>query len=120
MRRVELGTRGLLNADMRLVRSCSFSATLVHEDEKGQPIDHTGWSAWCRIQGDGIDVDLTDRVAFGEGGEIAIYVPDEVTATIPAGAYGWDLIVEDATGYATCIAYGAALVYDSHARDGEE
>lgn len=119
MRRVELGSRGLLNADMRLVRGCSLAVTLVHEDEEGRPVDHTGWQAWCRIQGDGIDVDLTDRVAFGEEGEIVLSVTDEITAAIPAGAYGWDLIAEDATGYATCIAYGAALVYESYARDGE-
>lgn len=117
MAAITIGSRGLLNADIILVQGVSFSCVFVHEDAEGEPIDHAGASAWCRIQGGRVDIDLTDRVSFGTDGEIVLAIPDELTATIPTGTYNWDLIVEDATGYASRIAWGNARVYDSYARD---
>lgn len=117
MATVTIGSRGLVNADLVLVQDVSFSATFVHETSEGEPIDHDGWQVWCRVQGGALDLDLSDRVTFGEDGAIVLAIPDEQTATIPAGSYCWDMIAEDATGYATRIAWGNVRVYDSYARD---
>lgn len=117
MAEVTLGSKGLVNADLILVQSASFSATFTHVDGDGDAIDHTGWSAWSRLRGGSTDLDLSSCVSFGEGGAIDMLVTDELTATIPVGTYEWDLIVEDDLGYATRVAYGKCKVYDSLARD---
>ncbi len=114
---VTIGSRGLVNADLVLVQEVSFSVTFVHETTDGEPIDHTGWSAWCRIQGGRVDLDISNRVSFGKDGTISLIIPDDTTATIPVGSYNWDLIVEDNTSFATRIAWGTCRVYDSWARD---
>ena len=114
---VTLGSKGLLNADIVIVQSVSFSCTFVHETSDGEPIDHSGWSAWCKIQGGSLDLDLGDRVAFSENGEIVLLIPDDITATMPVGTYSWDLIIKDTLGYSIRIAYGNARVYDSYAKD---
>lgn len=112
----QIGSKGLINADLVLVQEVSFSCSFIHEDSEGNPIDHTGWSKWCRIEGRS-DYDLTGNVAFGEDGAIDLSIPDTLTAEIPTGTYRWDLIVEDELGYSTRIAYGSVSVYDSYARD---
>lgn len=117
MATVTIGSRGLVNADLVLVQNASFSCTFVHEQDDGTPIDHSGWTAWCRVKGGELDLDLSDRVAFGDDGAINLVIPDDLTANVPCGTYNWDLIAEDATGFATRIAWGACRVYDSWARD---
>lgn len=114
---VTLGTKGLVNADLVLVQSASFACTFFHQDEHGDPIDHDGWDAWCKLSGGSYELNLDGSVSFGEDGAIYLLVTDEQTASIPLGTYDWDLIVEDQVGYATRIAYGRARVYDSWARD---
>ena len=111
-----LGSQGLLNADLILVQNVSFSATIIHEDDEGHPIDHTGWTVYCQAQGK-TRIDLTDCVSFGDNGSIVIYIPDEVTKLMPLATMNWDIIVEDTTGYATRLVYGKITVYDSFARD---
>lgn len=119
MATVTLGSKGLINADLVLVQGASFSCAFIHEDENGDPIDHDGWAVWCRMQGRAGTVVLDDDVSFGDDGSINLNISDTETVGMAAGApYKWDLIAEDATGYATRIAYGNATVCDSVARDG--
>lgn len=113
-----IGSKGLLNADLIIVQNTTFAVTLLHKDEDGNAIDHTGWSLWCAMRPtSGNTIDLDSYVSFGTNGAIEVLIPDDTTATIAAGPYKWDLIAEDSLGYATRIAYGTANVYDSLARD---
>ena len=116
MATITLGSQGLLNADLVLVQNVSFSATIIHENDEGEPIDHTGWHAYCQAQGRTV-VDLNDCVSFGEDGAIHIYIPDTLTKEMPLSTFNWDIIVEDETGFATRLVYGKINVYDSYARD---
>lgn len=116
MAETTLGTQGLLNADLVLVQNVSFSATIIHENDDGTPVDHTGWTAYCQAQGRQTFI-LSDSVSFGDSGEIYIYITDEQTNSMPTGTYNWDIICEDQAGYAIRLVYGKATVYDSFARD---
>lgn len=116
MATITLGSQGLLNADLVLVQNVSFSATIIHEDDEGHPVDHTGWTAYCQAQGK-TNIDLSDCISFGEEGMIHIYIPDDVTKELPLSNFKWDIIVEDDTGFATRLVYGKINVYDSYARD---
>lgn len=121
MATVTLGSKGLLNANLELVQGQSFSCSFIHEDEDGNPIDHTGWTTKCSMQRKvgGEYVNLDDCVWLGDGdGCINVTIPDDLTVDLTPTTYDWDLFAEDATGYATRIAYGVAKVYDSVARDG--
>ena len=112
-----LGSKGLLNADLVLVQSKSHASTLVHEDESGEAIDHTGWTGRCRIQGGSVDLALDGCVTFGEDGAILLTIPSSVTASIPLGSYDWDLMCETPTGWVERVAYGKARVHDSFSYD---
>lgn len=111
-----LGSQGLLNADLVLVQNVSFSATIIHEHDDGTPVNHTGWTLYCKAQGKNY-VDLNSCVSFGEDGAIYILIPDTLTKDLPLETYNWDIIAEDENGFAIRLVYGKIKVYDSIARD---
>lgn len=120
MASVTLGSKGLVNADLVLVRGASFACTFTHVDAAGDPIPHDGWSAKCRAHKYACershDVDLQGCVSFGDGGDIYLAIPTETTEAM-LGEYEWDLMVTDDKGFVTRLAYGKANVYDSLAMD---
>lgn len=112
-----LGQRGCLNADLEIAQAQTLAFEITHEDLEGHPIDHSGESAWCRMQRkncEDIVLDSCVDMADADQGKIAVRIPGSTTATIKAGSWVWDLFVGDVR-----LAYGNATVYDSYAKDGE-
>ena len=114
----QLGRKGCLNADLVISQAQGLSFEIVHvDDESGDPIDHTGEQAWCRMQrAKHEDVVLDAYVSMADAAEGVVHVdiPGSVTAGIATGDWVWDLFVGE-----TRLAYGKARVYDTYAKDGE-
>lgn len=106
-----LGSKGCLNADLIIAQSQGFSITIEHFNENGLPIDHTGDVGYCRLRRDGSDdVVLDSYITCGV--KVVFEVPGNVTKTIAAGEWDWDMFVNDVR-----LLYGKANVYDTISRD---
>ena len=83
---VEIGSKGLLEANITLPQSSSLTFTVIHEDEEGVIIDHSGDTASMAFQAKdkSLFVDLDSCVTCAENG-IYITIPANVSEDLPLG-----------------------------------
>jgi len=111
-----LGQKGCLNANLELAQSQALSFEIIHEDEQGNPIDHSGDTGHCRLQRkDHEDVILDSCIDLSDAveGIVRVNIPGTLTSSIDTGTWVWDLFIGECR-----LVYGTATVFDTYAMDG--
>ena len=118
---MDIGSKGLQEVNLTIPQATSLTFTVVHKDDQGQTIDHSGSTAAMAIQTK--DKQTTyDMDAYCTCAESGIYVslPSTATGALPLGKYNWDLIVTQSNGSVVRLCYGIAQVVDTYALDDED
>jgi hypothetical protein len=80
----------------------TLSLSLNCKDEAGDPFDLTGYSARAKVRStvasNSVVFDLSPTIPNPPDGIISIFKTDEQTATIPAGIYQWDIVLDTPAG----------------------
>ena len=122
---VNIGSKGLVFANLTIPQGTSLAFDIVHKDENGEPIDHSGSTAHMAFQckdrqtGETTTYDMDSCCSCGEDG-ISVSIPASATADLPMGKMPWDLIVETALGEKVRLCYGNVSVVDTYALDEDE
>lgn len=115
---MDIGSKGLLNADLIIPQSTSLNFHVVHKDESGNVIDHSASVCKMALQRKGQTYDLSECCTPGAQ-NITVTIPASVSSGIKLGAYAWDMIVTTTSGDVIRLIYGNASVVDTYALDGE-
>ena len=89
----------------------TFSASFTCKDSAGAVVNLTGYTARAQLRpsvsSDELTLNLAPTIPSPATGIINITVTDEVTATIDAGTYYWDVVLDKASdGSVTHLADG--------------
>jgi hypothetical protein len=103
--------------DFTIVTNTDFSRTLTWNDENGNPINLTGWSAHMQIRSwpaPSLLADISTTagtiILGGSAGTIALTIAAAVTATIRPGVAKYDLFLTNLTPATSCLLYGDVIV----------
>jgi hypothetical protein len=103
--------------DFTIVTNTDFSRTLTWNDENGNPVNLTGWSAHMQIRSWPTPSLLADisttagTIGLGGGaGTITLRIAASVTSVIPAGVAKYDLFVTNVSSLTSCLLYGDVIV----------
>lgn len=113
----DLGTTKLPNnVDMVFWRGDAQTYILALTAGDGTAIDLSGYTAKAALKA-GFDAttkyDFTCTISGTVQGQVTIYLPTSVSATIPAGSYVWDFkLVDTASGDQRTYLAGDVTVYD--------
>ena len=93
---------GATKLDLEITAGTTFGPVVITcKDSDAAPIDLTGWTVWAQVRkttlGE-IAHDLSPIISDPTAGKITIAQTDEQTATIKAGAFQWDLLLENSEG----------------------
>lgn len=114
---VTLGANGLLEANLIIPQSTTFACAIEHTDKDGNPIDHSGYSAYMRIVDKAkVAYDIGDAVSF-DGTDVLIEIPSYVTEQLAVGGGKYDVMIEDPSGRVIRLLYGGVTVVDTYALD---
>ena len=116
---MEIGSKGLLKAKLTVPQGTSLGFTIVHTDEDGNVIDHSGSTLALKLQKkNGAAVANWSSYCTGSATGITVAIPDNATTSInPGTAMVWDLIATDSGGNSTRLCYGDADVVDTYSLD---
>ena len=117
---MDIGSKGLCEVNLTIPQSTSLNFTVVHKDEAGDVVDHSGSTAKMAFQSrDGATTyDLSDCCACTSQA-IAVNIPKSVTDGLPLGKLVWDMIVQTQSGGSVRMCYGAVSIIDTYALDGD-
>lgn len=100
--------------NLHIRRGISFGPVeLECTDDAGAPIDLTGWHVWAEIRRTpetSVVADLSPLISDPTTGVIRIRLNKAATAAIPAGEYGWDLVLETPAGDRMLLIQGRVFV----------
>ena len=115
----EIGTIGLAEVNLTIPQGTSLEFTINHEDEDGNPVDHSAADIRMAFQSKDKTrhMDLSQYCSGTETG-VSVFIPASFTADIPIGKLLWDMISETENGTFR-LAYGTVRVVDTYALDGE-
>lgn len=117
---MDIGSKGLCEVNLTIPQATSLSFTVVHKDDEGDVVDHSGSTPHMAFQSkDGqTSYDLSDCCAC-TAQAIAINIPGSVTGGLPLGKLVWDMIVQTQSGGTIRMCYGTVSVVDTYALDGD-
>ena len=117
---MEIGAKGLAEANIILPQDTSLVFDVVHKDESGHVINHSGSTAHMAFQSkDKATTYDLDACCACSAERIRVMIPASTSETLPLGKLNWDLIVVTATGEQIRLCYGVASVVDTYAMDDE-
>ncbi len=104
--------------NITIEQGAEFLLELTWNDEDGDPIDITGWSAALMVRQNYADAtplvsisSATSAITLGgTAGTIAIDIPAATTATLTSGVCGYDLKMTDPTGKPLRLIQGSATI----------
>ena len=106
-------------ADMIINQGCSLNFTVLHKDNQGNVINHSGsrgkiaFSPKERKKG---SIVIKDAITCTASNIYVDLVPEDTWQLSP-GNYDWDLIVEMANSEVVRLVFGDAKVNDTYALD---
>lgn len=115
----QIGNTGLLEALLIVNQGCSLDFEVIHKDDNGNVIDHTGSQGRLVIKnqsGRDIIADFSDYITCAAS-NILVSIPSEATKDIRPGEYVWDLIVTMQHGDVIRMLYGPARIVDTYSLD---
>lgn len=114
---VTLGANGLLEANLIIPQSTTFACAIEHTDKEGNPIDHSGYTAYMRVIDKAkTEHDIGDTVSF-EGTDVLIEIPSETTEQFAIGNGKYDVMIEDPSGRVVRLLYGGVTIVDTYSLD---
>ena len=118
---MEIGEKGLAEANLVIPQKCSFAFTIDHKDSSGNPISHVNSTIHMVLLSkyNAASFDFSNR-CIGTLTGISVELSPEDTAKLPLGYMTWDLIAEMQVGQTVRLAYGNVSVVDTYALDGDE
>lgn len=117
---MDIGSKGLSEVNLTIPQSTSLSFTVVHKDEQGEVVDHSGSTAHMAFQSkDGETTYQLDSCCTCTAENVAVAIPALVTEMLPLGKFVWDLIVTTQQGEQIRMCYGTVNVVNTYAMDGE-
>lgn len=103
--------------DFTIVTNTDFSRTLTWNDENGNPVNLSGWSAHMQVRSwptPSLLADISTTAGTiglgGSAGTITLLIAAPVTATIPSGVAKYDLFLTNLTPATSCLLYGDVIV----------
>ena len=117
MAAIEIGAKGLKEVNLTIPQDTSLTFFIVHKDEDGEVIDHSGDTANMAFQSADKElfVDLDACVEMGAD-EITVAIPASVSADLPLGKLNWDIIVTTGSEQLR-LCYGKVSIVDTYALD---
>ena len=117
---MEIGSKGLANADLIIPQETTLIFRVVQKDEEGNVIDHSG--SICHMAFQSKDKSQTwdmSNCCSPRADYIGVEIPPTATEDMPTGKVLWDLIVTTAAGENIRMLYGSAQIVDTYALDGD-
>ena len=117
---MDIGSKGLSNANLILPQSTSLTFFIVHKDDHGRVVDHSDSTPYMRIQSkDGQFNYPLDSCCTCGPDQITITIPPADTAALPLDKkLVWDIMLVTSSGECVRACYGDVQVVDTYARDG--
>lgn len=114
---IEIGAKGLKEVNLTIPQDTSLTFLIVHKDDEGNVIDHSGDTANMAFQSSDKElfVDLDSCVDMGAD-EITVAIPASVSTNLPLGKLNWDIIVTMASEQLR-LCYGKVSIVDTYALD---
>lgn len=117
---MEIGSKGLVEANIILPQSTSLTFDVVHKSDEGDVIDHSESTAHMAFQSkDRKTTWVMDSCCTCTAERIRVTIPASMTESLPIGKLVWDLIVETSLGERVRLCYGQVQVVDTYALDEE-
>lgn len=122
---MEIGSKGLAEVNLTIPQGTSLTFDIVHKDDEGAVIDHSGSTAYMAFQrkdkntGDVTTYDM-DSCCACTSELIRVTIPASASEEMPRGKMSWDIIVETELGERIRLCYGAVSIVDTYALDEEE
>ena len=123
---IEIGGKSLIgdeDANLNIPQNTSLYFTVVHKDDQGHAIDHSGSSIAMKFQ-------TPDKATTYDMSEycsataecITVNIPASATVDLPVGkkSLNWDMIVTTQAGGQPRLLQGVVRVYDTYAKDEAE
>lgn len=117
---IEIGSKGLCEANLTIPQDTSLTFIVVHKDQEGHVIDHSESTAHMAFQTK--DKRTTHQLDFCctcTAERIEVSIPASVSETLPLGKMVWDLIVTTSHSEQVRLCYGSVSIVDSYAMDEE-
>ena len=101
-------------AKLTAYAGATFSLSLTCQDDAGDPVDLTGYTARGSVREKATSttetLDLAPTIPTPSNGVILISVADETTAAITAGRYVFDIVLDTPTGDVVRV-FGGTLLF---------
>ena len=115
---IVIGSKGLAEVNLVIPQGTSLAFSIVHTDEEGGSIDHTGSDIHMAFQSkDGATTYDLSQYCVGTDTGVSASIPASVTADLPKGKMVWDLIAAMDGGGTYRLTYGSASIVDTYALD---
>ena len=117
---MEIGSKGLQEANLTIPQSTSLLFEVVHTDDEGDAIDHSESTCFMAFQSKDKQrtIDLSE-CCTPSADKITVLIPSSVTAELDLGKMLWDLMVTMSDGETVRLLYGTVNVVDTYAMDVE-
>lgn len=113
---MEIGNKGLAEANLMINQNCSLNFTVIHKDSNGNVIDHSQSQGYIALKRGKNSHKFPYAVHCGES-NIGVSISPDDTKGISPGDYDWDLIVSMQSGEVLRLIYGEATLTDTYALD---
>ena len=115
---MEIGSKGLCEANLTIPQETSLSFTVVHKDSAGNVIDHSGSVVNMAFQSkDKTRTYDLDSCCTTSAEGIYVTIPPEISESMPIGKMNWDMIITAESGEQFRILYGNVTIVDTYALD---
>lgn len=117
---MEIGSKGLANADLVIPQETTLVFRVIHKDDEGNVIDHSGSTCHMAFQTKNRQTTYDLSACCKPGAEgIDVEIAPSYTEGMPTGKLQWDLIVTTAAAENIRMLYGTAQIVDTYALDGD-
>lgn len=113
---MEIGNRGLIEARIIIPKGTSLTFEVVHKDDEGNVVDHTGDEVKLVFVNGEDRVDLS-QYCTGSDENITVSIPASASAAFACNSYDYDMIV--VASETTRLMYGTVSVPKTYSLGGE-
>ena len=113
---MEIGNRGLIEARIIIPKGTSLAFEVVHKDDTGNVVDHTGDEVKLVFVNGETRVDLS-QYCTGSDENITVSIPASASTAFTCNSYDYDMIV--IASETTRLMYGTVSVPKTYSLGGE-
>lgn len=116
---MDIGSKGLVEVNLILPQATTLTFDVVHKDDGGAVIDHSGSTARMAMQTKTHFTYHLDECCTCTAEYIRVSIPASITESMPLGKMPWDMIVTTTYGDQIRLCYGTANIVDTYSLDEE-